>query len=127
MSRAVPEWIGKTDDTAIPPRVKLRLFDQQGGKCAKCVRKLGLAGEGVEFDHTIALVNGGENREANIQALCPPCHAPKTKSDVAVKSKTARVKAKNMGIKAPTKHPMPGSRASKFKRTIDGRTVAREG
>lgn len=101
MSRSLPEWIGKTDDTAPPPRVKLRIIDRQGGRCAYCMRKLGVAGEGIEFDHTRALINGGENREANLQALCLICHRGKTREDVAEKSKVDRVRKKALGLNRP--------------------------
>ncbi len=74
MSRTVEEWIGATDDTPIPQRVKLRIILAQDGKCAcGCGQKLG-GGETIEFDHIIALINGGENREGNTQALSHPCH-----------------------------------------------------
>lgn len=102
-SRSTPEWVGKTPETAIPPRVKLRVLDRQGGKCASCVRKLGMAGEAVEFDHVTALINGGENRENNLQALCPFCHRGKTKEDVAEKSETARKRRKHLGFSSPKK------------------------
>jgi len=109
MPRDVPEWIGKTDNTAPPPRVKARICERQGGKCATCNRKLGMAGEPIEFDHIIALINGGANREANLQALCGLCHVSKTRDDMAVKKKNARVKAKHLGFKQP-KRKIPGRR-----------------
>ena len=31
MSRALPEWIGKTPDAKVPPRVRLRIFLREGG------------------------------------------------------------------------------------------------
>ena len=101
MSRSTPEWVGKSDDTAIPTRVKIRVFDACAGKCAECKRKLGVAGESVEYDHRIALVNGGENRELNLQALCRNCHKGKTRQDVATKSTDRRVKSKRLGISKP--------------------------
>jgi len=94
--RDVPEWIGKTPASAIPPRVKLRLMDTQGGKCANCARKLGVAGEPVK-----ALVNGGEHREANLQALCAFCHRKKTADDVGEKAKVDRVRKKHLGLQKP--------------------------
>lgn len=99
--REVPEWIGKTPSTAPPPRVKLRIIDAQHGVCAECGRKLGVAGERIEFDHTTALVNGGENRESNLRALCAPCHAAKTAEDVAQKSAIARKRKKALGVDRP--------------------------
>lgn len=107
MPRPVDEWIGKTDSTAAPARVKARIVLAQEGICGcGCGVKLGAAGEAIEFDHTIALINGGENRETNLKALRRPCHKVKTKADVAVKSKDARVRAKHLGI-ATKKRKMP--------------------
>lgn len=101
--RSVPEWIGKSADQDVPPRVKVRIVERQGGKCGMCNRKLGVAGEAVEFDHVLALVNGGENRERNLQALCGFCHPGKTREDVAVKKKTASVRKKHLGLDRPKK------------------------
>jgi len=100
MTRTVPEWIGKSPDSAIPPRVKVRLFEKAKGKCECCTRRIG-AGDKWDADHIVALVNGGENRETNLQVLCSWCHKAKTKQDVKAKSKTAKVKAKHLGIKRP--------------------------
>lgn len=107
MPRAVPEWIGTHDDQAIPPRVKARIIDRQGGKCCGCVRKLGQCGECIDFDHVLALINGGQHREANLQALCPFCHRPKTVKDMAVKKKNASVRKKHQGLESKPKRKMP--------------------
>lgn len=99
--REVPEWIGKTDDAAVPARVQVRVFQKFGGICPKCNRKLSQINS-WQCDHIIALVNGGQNRESNLQPLCTsPCHSQKTKADVAEKAVTARVRAKHLGIKKP--------------------------
>lgn len=96
MSRAVMEWIGPTPNSAVPPRVKLRLWEKCGGICqGPCGIKIR---DGWEADHTIALINGGQNREANLQILCIDCHAEKTGADVSEKSKTYRMRAKHLGI-----------------------------
>ena len=98
--RSTEEWIGANDDQAIPARVKVRIFDAFGGRCAVC--SLQIAGKlRPAYDHSTALINGGENRETNLQLLCVPCHAVKTKTDVAEKSTTARKRAKHLGIKKP--------------------------
>ena len=94
--RTVPEWIARHDDEPIPPRVKLRIFERCGGKCALSGRKLSV-GEPYDFDHIIALANGGEHREANLQLVSRDKHREKTKADLAVKSKISRVKAKHLG------------------------------
>ena len=126
MSRSVPEWIGAKPETALPPRVKARVVYEQDGICAcGCGVKLGMAGEAIEFDHVLALINGGENREGNIQALRKVCHRQKTTSDVRLKAKAARVYKKNLGLNTP-KSPLPAGRNSPFKRKIGGRTVLRD-
>lgn len=117
--RSVPEWIGKTDDTPIPPRVRLRVFDRFHGICHRSGRKIG-AGEKWECDHVIALGNGGEHRESNLAPILAGFfHKLKTKEDVALKSKNAKVRAKHLGIKKKGR-PMPGSKASGIKMKIGG-------
>lgn len=125
MTRSVPEWIGKTDETSAPTRVQARIIMAQGGICAcGCGVKLGL-GERIEFDHKIALILGGENRESNLQALRQPCHRVKTNQDVAQKSVEARKRNKHLGIHKP-KSRLPGGRNSKWKMKIGGGSVLRD-
>lgn len=123
--RTVAEWIGKTPDSAIPDRVKLRVLMRYACKCAKCGIKLG-NGVTWDCDHTKALVNEGENRESNLQPLCKKngCHPKKTVDDVALKSETYQARIRHYGIKKP-KRPMPGSKASGLKKCMDGRVVKR--
>lgn len=120
--RSVPEWEGKTDDTPIPPRVKLRIFERFNQHCNSCglliVGRLRPA-----YDHIIALANGGRNIESNIQLLCSACHATKTKSDVAIKSATYNKRAKRLKLKK--RKLIPGSKGSGFRKKMDG-TVVRE-
>lgn len=104
MTRSVPEWVATHDDQAIPPRVKLRLFERAGGRCAHCSRKIGPADK-WQADHVIALVNGGKHSEANLQVLCPFCHTSKTAEDVAFKAKAAKIRARHLGIRPPSKWP----------------------
>ncbi|GAB5431249.1 MAG: hypothetical protein EpisKO_06190 [Epibacterium sp.] len=125
MSRPVAEWIGKTDATPAPARVKARTIMAQDGICAcGCGVKLGAAGEAIEFDHETALILGGENRESNLRALRRPCHSLKTKQDVAQKSVEARKRNKSLGLHKP-KGTLPGSKGSKWKRKVDGTVVPR--
>ncbi len=106
MSREVPEWIGKTDDSPIPARVRARVFEAHGGRCHISGRKIG-AGEPWDCDHVIALINGGENRESNLAPALRDKHREKTAQDVSIKSKTARMRAKHLGIwpKSKTRWP----------------------
>lgn len=126
MPRSVPMWAGARPETPPPPRVKARIIERQGGKCAHCNRRVGMAGEAIEFDHVVALVNGGENTEANLQALCALCHVAKTREDVAEKSRVARKRAKHLGISAKPRQPVGGWAAIRFKRKVGGGVVRRE-
>jgi 5-methylcytosine-specific restriction protein A len=103
--RTVKEWIGKNDDSAIPPRVKVRVRDRFNGLCQLC----GFPAIKPHFDHIIALCNGGQNRESNLRPVCRPCHAEKTNADVKIKAKVARIAKKHMGIRRAGR-TMPGRR-----------------
>lgn len=123
MSRAVPEWIGKTPDSRIPDRVKMRVWDRAKGICAKCGAVPILGIHAREYDHAIPIVLGGENRENNLQLLCRPCHQAKTKLDVKLKAKVARVRKNHLGLRKPSKFAC--SRDSRWKKKIDGSVVLR--
>lgn len=100
MPRAVSEWIAKHDDQAIPPRVKLRIFERDGWACHICKQPIKV-GETWQADHVIALANGGEHRERNLAPAHKHCHVAKTVIDVKVKAKIARVKKRALGITQP--------------------------
>lgn len=107
MPRAVKEWFGRTDDTPPPTRVKLRILRDQNDRCAGMVGAdqrcpvIFSARKKPEFDHIVALVNGGRNCESNLRALCYDCHRKKTDDDLSEKSKTNAIKAKHLGLKPP--------------------------
>lgn len=120
-ARTLPEWIGTTPDAMPPPRVRLRVFDRYDGRCqCGCGRKI-MAGEAWQPDHTIALVNGGENRESNLRPLLTEHHKNKTADDVAIKSKVSRIRRAAVGVKQAKSRPMPGSKASGIRRRMSGR------
>lgn len=120
MTRSVPEWIGKNDDTPIPPRVKLRVFDRFDGKCNHCYRDIRGKLHSI-YDHVIALANGGSNRESNIQLLCNECDKPKTRLDVAIKSSISRKRTKRLRL--GKRRLIPGSKGSGFRKRMDGTVI----
>lgn len=98
MTRTVPEWIGKTDDTPVPDRVKARVFIKYHGRCHRSGQLIRV-GDKWDVDHKKAIINGGENRESNLAPiLSGKVHKEKTAEDVAIKSKTARMRAKHLGL-----------------------------
>jgi 5-methylcytosine-specific restriction enzyme A len=114
MSRSTEEWIAKHDDQAIPPRVKLRVWNRCGGKCALSGRKL-MPGDAFDYDHIRALCNGGEHRETNLQLVSRDKHREKTAEDVAERVKTERIRQKFLGIYPKSKTPL------KSRNTFQGR------
>ena len=116
--RSVLEWIGMTDDTPIPPRVRLRVFDRYGGICYLTGRKI-TASDTWDVDHIIALANGGEHRENNLAPALKEPHKEKTRADRREKKIVDRKRKKFLGI-TKSKHPMMGSKASGWKRGFDG-------
>jgi 5-methylcytosine-specific restriction protein A len=119
MSRTVKEWIGKTDDTPVPARVRMRVFDRFKGNCGICT--VAITSKRWICDHREALINGGENRERNLQPIHEACdRTVKTPSDVATKSATSKMRMAHLGIKKRKGRPMPGSRDSPIKMKIRG-------
>jgi len=98
MSRATEEWVGKTDDSAIPPRVRLRVFERHNGACYLSGRKI-MAGDKWEVEHIVALCNGGEHRESNMAPALSAPHKVKSAADMALKSRNYKMRAKHAGIK----------------------------
>jgi 5-methylcytosine-specific restriction endonuclease McrA len=120
MSRSTPEWVGKTDDSAVPPRVKDRVLEAYDNKCALSGIPF-RPGEKIEFDHITPLWLGGENRENNLQPVLPKAHKKKTSTEAKVRKKVNNIRKKHNGLK-------PKSKAwgnSKWKKKIDGSVVER--
>jgi 5-methylcytosine-specific restriction enzyme A len=105
MPRKIPEWIGRTPDTPPPPRVKLRIWARENGACYLSGRKI-LPGEPYEYEHKIAIINGGENRETNIFLALTDKHKEKTKADLAEKSRVADRAKSHIGANSPAQRPM---------------------
>ena len=86
MSRTVPEWIGRTDDSMPPDRVKDRIRQRQSNLCALTGVPL-LPGVKVQYDHIVPLWLGGANCESNLQAVTEDAHKRKTKAEATVRAK----------------------------------------
>lgn len=100
MARSVTEWRGKNDDVPPPASCKRRILDRQGHVCALT----GLPFDDKhkpKFDHITPLWLGGENREANLQAIRDEPHKVKTAAEAAVRSKVNANIDKRFGLKKP--------------------------
>lgn len=87
MPRSVDEWVGKTDDTPVPGRVKVRVFQRCKGCCHRCGRKIPVGDQWV-LEHRVAIINLGANAESNLCLTCSWCKPAKDAEDVAIKAKT---------------------------------------
>lgn len=114
MSRSVDLWVGDTDDTKVPPRVRLRVFERCDGRCHRCSRKI-RPGEGWTLEHLIALVNGGRNAEDNLSVTCDWCLPAKNAEDAAIKKRGTAVRYRHNGIK-PERPKMQSRGFPKFNR-----------
>lgn len=56
----------------IPREVRLFVWQREQGRCVQCGSK-----EKLEYDHIVALANGGSNTERNVQLLCETCNRAK--------------------------------------------------
>ena len=119
MPRSVALWIGKTDDTPAPPRVRLRVWDRCEGKCHRCGRKIP-TGDAWIIEHLIALINGGSNAEANLCLTCSWCKPLKDAEDVAEKAKTYAVRAKHVLPRQPSR-----LRGQGFRKAVPQHTATR--
>lgn len=125
MTRSVPEWIGATADTAIPARVKLRVFEAHNGTCHISGRKI-KPGERWDAEHVIALCNWlptddapHGNRESNLKPALTSKHPEKTALDVAEKALVARKRSKHLGIKKGRGFPKPPPGYNPWSRRIE--------
>ncbi len=120
--RTVKEWVGRNDNADPPTSCKLRILDRQDGRCNTCGVRFDVKNK-AQYDHVNPLWISGENRETNLQALCLPCHGKKTATEATVRGKVNRLRAATLHPKKKGQ-PMNGSRASPWKRKMDG-TVER--
>jgi 5-methylcytosine-specific restriction endonuclease McrA len=101
------------------------LFLKHGGICHICGGKIS-EGERWEVSHEIPLELGGDDDDVNAKPAHHKCHRHQTSTvDIPAIAKAKRLQVRHLGAKAPSKRPMPGSRASKWKRRMDGTVVPR--
>lgn len=117
-------WIhgGKMRLHEFPNKTKLLAWERSGGLCQICGMKIiGRA----EYDHCLPLALGGLSDLPNCICVCSKCHRLKTStSDIPRIAKAKRQERSHIGAKQ-SRNPMPGSRASKWKRTIGGKVEKR--
>lgn len=119
MPRSVTEWRGKTPDTPIPPRVRLRVLDRFDKACGCCGRHIH-PGDKWICDHKEAIILNGPNRENNLWPLCDWCAPIKDRFDVHAKSVIARKRMRHYGIRRRQYRPLLGTIASGWRHRMSG-------
>jgi hypothetical protein len=115
-------------------QVKRKALERSGLRCeavgplyglpegVRCNANLGV---GFDFDHVNLWANSRDSGLDNVAVVCRVCHKHKTTNhDTPKAAKTVRQRDKHYGIRA-TRNPLPGSKASKWKRRMDGSIVER--
>ena len=95
------------------------------GCCAECGNKIGGVHGAIEWDHELALEMGGEDTIENLRPVHPGCHKKKTARDIGQIAKAKRMNKRDAGIRRQSRNPLPGSKASKWKKKLDGTVVPR--
>lgn len=109
-----------------PKSVRLAAFARANGHCEDCTAKIGVGN--VEYDHRIPDALGGEPTLENCVVLCRACHKRKsTTQDVPRIAKAKRQHEKHIGARPRPKRPIPGSKASGWKKPLNGPAVRRDG
>ena len=102
-------------------KIKVAAFERSGGNCEQCTARL-YAGK-YHYDHDNPDGLTGEPTLANCRVLCVACHSVKTRTqDMPAIARAKRRQRKHAGIRKPSR--FPGSRASKWRKRMDG-TVER--
>jgi len=108
------------------PTRRARIFQAHGGVCHICGQVIDGTRERWDADHVIALEISGDDSDENLRPAHEACHRAKTSmEDAPTIAKAKRVQRKHFGAHRP-KATIPGSRGTKWKRTLDGRTVRRD-
>lgn len=111
-------------------RTKREAFALRGGVCPGLIEIKSTCGRPIEeYDHIMRNEIKPDNSLENCRPLCKVCHAIKTVMDAKAaakgrrmrgETKKAQAKAKSAAKVKKASRPMPGSRASGWKRKMDG-------
>ena len=99
-------------------KAKAAIVARQCAVCAAC----GQPAKRWEFDHIIALAIGGADEIENLRAVCPPCHAVKTKDDVKRAAKVKRIQRTQRGERSRSRkgRPLPSKPITQW-RSMSGK------
>lgn len=108
----------------ISTRLRISIFTDAAGLCHICGRPIDGTRERWEVEHIIPLALGGADDAGNMRPAHTRCHRSKTTEDVGRLAKAKRQEARHLGAKK-ARAVIPGSKASQWKRKLDGTVVPR--
>lgn len=120
-----PEDVGTTYRRPLSARRRLQAWERTGGLCVVCDLRIDGVRERWIAEHIRALELGGADELENMGPAHAVCGRRKTRDDHARAAQAKRQKIRHLGAYV-TKNALPGSRASAFKRKINGTVVRRE-
>jgi|GEM_PF-821083 len=82
-NQGVSDYKGGTAERDVPAGLRKAVLRREGHRCVVCSSPS--KKEGLEVDHSRALMNGGTNEPDNLATLCVPCHVEKTAMDKALR------------------------------------------
>lgn len=111
----------------LTPKQKLKLFVDKKGVCCVCGGKIESVKEAWD-EHVISLADGGTNDETNRDVAHDKCaRSIKTPQEAKERAHLRRAALRHFGAKKASKgRPMPGTKASGWKKKLDGTVVRRE-
>ena len=104
----------------ISTRERVDIFHRWTGQCHLCGGRI-TAGERWDVEHVIPLAQGGADEGDNLRPAHTKCHAVKTRDDATNTARAKRREAIHVGAKAPSRNPLPGSKASGIRKRMNGK------
>jgi len=121
-----PLYTPPTKRRAMTRARRARVFLREDGRCYVCSRQIRAHAESYHIEHPDALALGGADEDVALRIICVPCHKAKTAADKTAIAARNRAIDKGYAGKGRKSGKMPGGRASRWKKRIDGRVVDRE-
>lgn len=102
---------------------RVRIWDAHQGTCCICYAKIPHGAKWI-CEHIKPLWLGGDDDERNMGPAHEQCARDKTSAEAPIKAKSDRVRANYLGIRKSGR-PMPGSKASGWRKRMNGRVERR--
>jgi HNH endonuclease len=118
-------------------KIKLEAWARCKGRCERCKEKIVGSRAPPQYDHSTPEAVADKSKPLSVDdcnVLCLDCHflktfrrawGPASRGDVTEIAKTKRIQAKQAG-KQRKGRPMPGTKASGWRKRMDGRVERRD-